>query len=140
MKATNACGYDGLNFLIIKMIPQIISLWLTHGMNQMIRKGIFPKTLKIARITPIKKPMKNPVLKESYRPICNLQVLEKVIEEVLKQRIVAYFEENDLIREEHHGGRKNHSTLSAKAVLLCPLLIDSLSLLHPAHSLSVVPH
>ena len=36
---------------------------------------------------------------------------------MLKQRIVAYFEENDLIREEHHGGRKNHSTLSAKAVL-----------------------
>ena len=68
MKSTNACGYDGLNSRIVKMIPHIMSLWMTHGMNSMIRTGIFQKVLKIARLTPIKKQTKNPVLTSSYRP------------------------------------------------------------------------
>ena len=117
MPSTNACGYDGISSRIVKMIPHITSLWLTHGINMMIRKEVFPKVLKISRITPIMKPKKNPMMAESYRPISNLQTFEKVAEEVLKKRIVDYLETNNIIREEHHGGRKNHSTATAKAVL-----------------------
>ena len=40
----------------------------------------------------------------SYRPISNLQVLGKVVEEVIKARIVKYSEENEIICEEHHDG------------------------------------
>ena len=117
MKSTNATGFDGLSSKTIKEIPHITSLWITHLINSMLRTGIFPKILKIQKITPIKKPQKNSNMMTSYRPICNLQVYEKVIEEVLKRRMMTYFEENAIILEEHHGGRKGHSTISAKAVL-----------------------
>ena len=43
--------------------------------------------------------------------------MEKVIEEVIKRKIVKHFEDNDIILEEHHGGRRAHSTISAKTVL-----------------------
>lgn len=86
-------------------------------MNMMIRKGEFPRVLKISRVTPIKKPRKNAMKTTSYRPISNLQTFEKIIEEILKRRIVNYLEEHNIIRDEHHGGRKHHSTISAKAVL-----------------------
>ena len=83
----------------------------------MIRTGKFPQILKIQKITPIKKPQKNPNSLMSYRPICQLQVFEKMIEKVLKKKIEAHFEDNNIILEEHHGGRKAHSTISAKVVL-----------------------
>ena len=69
----------------IKMIPHITSLWLMHVMILMLMKGRFPKILKISRIFPILTPNKNQVLTSRYRPICNLPVYEKVIEEVVKK-------------------------------------------------------
>ena len=83
----------------------------------MIRKEEFPRVLKISRITPIQKPRKNPMLAASYRPISNLQSFEKVAEEVFKRRLVKYLKDNNIIREEHHGGRKSHSTVTANIVL-----------------------
>ena len=46
-----------------------------------------------------------------------MQVYEKVVEEVLKNRLTKYFEENRIILDEHHGGRRNHSTITAKSLL-----------------------
>ena len=83
----------------------------------MIRTQKFLRIMKIAKITPIKKPRKPENLTSSYRPISNLQVYEKVVEEVLKKRITKYFEENNIILEEQHGGRRYHSTVTAKTVI-----------------------
>ena len=99
------------------MIPEISSLWLTHLTNNMLRTGKFPTIIKVSKITPIRKSKKPQNLVESYRPICNLQVFEKCIEEVLKNKITAYLEENNIISEEQHGGRRYHSTTTAKAII-----------------------
>ena len=117
MKSSTSCGFDQLSSKTIKMIPEMTSLWLTHLMNSMLRTGKFPRILKISKITPIKKPRKQSNEKESFRPICNLQIFEKCIEEVIKTKLMKYLEENDIIAKEQHGGRKHHSTTSAKAVM-----------------------
>ena len=80
MKTSNACGFDQMSSRILKMIPQMSALWLTHLTNCMLRKGKFPTILKISKITPIKKPMKPANQMTSYRPICNLNSFEKAIE------------------------------------------------------------
>ena len=54
------------------MIPKITSLLLTHLPNYMLRKGKFPKILRVSKKTPIKKPRKQAMDVASYRPICNL--------------------------------------------------------------------
>ena len=117
LRTSNSCGYDQMSSRIIKMIPELMAFWLTHLLNQMLRTGTFPRILKISKITPVKKPRKMSTDKSSFRPICNLQVCEKVIEEVLKRKMIKYFEDNDLIVKEQHGGRKNHNTITAKAVI-----------------------
>ena len=117
MKTTNSCGFDQINSKTMKMIPQITTLWLTHLINSMLLKQKFPKILKVSKITPIKKSKKCPMTTASYRPISNLQVYEKVVEEVLKRRLTKYFEDNNLLSEEHHGGRRYHSTVSAMSIL-----------------------
>ena len=117
MKTSTSCGFDQLSSKTIKLIPEITALWLTHLMNNMLRTGIFPKILKISKITPIRKPRKMQNLVESYRPICNLQIYEKCMEEVLKVKIMNYLEDNNILAEEQHGGRRHHSTATAKSVL-----------------------
>ena len=97
------------------MIPEIMAFWLTHLTNQMLRTGTFPRILKIAKITPVKKPRKSTTNKMNFRPICNLQVCEKAIEDVLKRKMMDYFEENEILVKEQHGGRSNHNTITAKA-------------------------
>ena len=117
MKTSTSCGFDQISSKTIKLIPEMTSLWLTHLLNNMLRTGIFPKILKISKITPIRKPNKPMTMKESYRPICNLQVFEKCIEEVLKEKITTYLEDNNILAEEQHGGRRHHSTATAKATI-----------------------
>ena len=55
--------------------------------------------------------------KESYWPVSILNPVEKLLEDILKSQIVSHFEKNDIIPDEHHGGRQGHRTATAKMVL-----------------------
>ena len=127
MSGTNARGFDSMNSKILKMIPHMASLWLTHLYNNIIHTGKYPKLLKVTRLLPISKPSKVKTSKSSYRPIANLCVFDKVIQELIKQQMSSYFEDNNLILKNHHGGRKCHSTTSARAVIdaECSDIIDN---------------
>ena len=79
--------------------------------------GVFPDNMKVANILPILKPGKESFKKESYRPISNLHCLEKIFEEHTKIHMNTYFEENNLILKNHHGGLKGRSTMRARAII-----------------------
>ena len=69
MNTSNTSSYDNLNSRIINEIPHIISLYLTHMINCMIRTEIYPKFLKVKKIIKILKPKKPTTLMSSYHPI-----------------------------------------------------------------------
>ena len=117
MSPTNARGFDQINSKITKMIPHMTSLWMTHLFNSIVRTKKYPKLLKVTRILPILKSKKLKTEKSSYRPIANLCVYDKIIQELLKRQLSSYFEGNNLILKNHHGGRKGHSTVTARAVI-----------------------
>ena len=75
---------------------------------------------------PILKSKKLKTEKLSYRPIANLCVYDKIIQELLKRQLSSYFEGNNLILKNHHGGRKGHSTVTARAVIdvECAKIVD----------------
>lgn len=91
-------------------------MWMTITMNLIILKGKFSDLLKISQTTPTLKPKKNPRILSSYKPICNMQIFQKILEEILKRKLSNYLEYNNLIQEEHHCGRSKHSTVTARAV------------------------
>ena len=62
---------------------------------------------------PIHKPKKDKKNLDSYRPINNLNVVEKVVESIVKFQVVKLFEDNKILHENMHGSRK-------KTVLLLP--------------------
>ncbi|XP_055856032.1 uncharacterized protein LOC129919203 [Episyrphus balteatus] len=70
----------------------------------------FPKTWKHAKIIPIPKPGKPAKLATSYRPISLLSCLSKILEKVLKNKILKIVDEKNILPNEQFGFRMFHST------------------------------
>ena len=116
-KTSNSAGKDNLTMNIIKQCHQFFSRALCHLFNSMIYTRKFPDSLKCSKLIPILKPSKNPMSCDSYRPIAILQASEKIIEQMMRMQMQQYFSDNKIIPEQHHGGLKNHSTITAMASL-----------------------
>ena len=69
MKSSNSIGHDSSSIKIHKLINNRISPHITHIINSIITKGIYPDILKQSRISPIKKPDKPDDYIDSYRLI-----------------------------------------------------------------------
>merc|ERR1711895_88532 len=52
-----------------------------------------------------------------YRPINNLSAVEKIVEEFLKEQLSEFIDDNRIILSDHHGSRKDHSTMTAISCL-----------------------
>ena len=70
--------------------------------------------MKVSRVIPILKPGKPDDNLDSFRPINNLNPLEKIIEECIKSQMEKFVKDKNVIPPEHHGARKSHNTLTAK--------------------------
>ena len=66
---------------------------------------------------PIYKKGKDRNTLSSYRPMNNLNVIEKIIESILKKQIYEFIERHDIIHKNMHGSRKRHSIITAKIEL-----------------------
>lgn len=78
----------------------------------------------ITIVTPIPK-VPNAKKAEEFRPINNLPVIEKIIESVVKNQLVDYLDEFDIICKEPSGFRTKHSTESALNSTLADWMEDS---------------
>ena len=75
-------------------------------MNLSIKKGCFPKELKLAEVSPIFK-KKDDLYKENYRPVSVLPHMTKVFERIMHHQINDYMK--DKLSKQLTGCRKNHS-------------------------------
>merc|ERR1711954_372892 len=77
--------------------------------NLSINTGIYPNSLKIAKVIPIfKSGSKNSV--NNYRPISILSTINKIFEKIIYSRLVNYIDKFKLLYKYQFGFRKNHST------------------------------
>ena len=97
---------------MIKKIINTMAPLITHLTTQIIHKRTFPDTFKINKITP-KHKSETHIRHRSYRPINNLCTIEKIIEEYIIGHLYQFLNENNITNENHHGGRKVHSTIKA---------------------------
>ena len=68
---------------------------------------------------PIHKPKKDRKNLHSYRPINNLNVVEKVVESVARFQVIKFVEENDILHENMHDSRKKqpyHSKIAVRQI------------------------
>ena len=109
LKSKSSYGHDGLSSIQLKYISDEIIFILTRIINQSLYTGIFPQTLKIAKITPIYK-KGDPHITDNYRPISLLPVISKVFEKVVFIQLYDYLIKNKLLYDSQCGFRRLHST------------------------------
>ena len=82
-----------------------MSKCITVIINQSLTSGIFPNSLKIAKVIPIFK-KENSKLITNYRPISVLPVISKIFEYVIHEQLSEYLIANDLFCPQQYGFRK----------------------------------
>ena len=117
LKTKSSCGDDGLSTKLLKEIKNEICSSITLIVNQMITTGIFPDSLKIAKIIPIFKKGDIEII-ENYRPISILPAISKIFEKTLSLQIHEYFQSKHLYYEYQYGFIKNRSTEQAALELI----------------------
>ena len=102
-------GHDGFSGKFLKLCSPFISEILANILNLSISKGVYPDSLKIARVSPIfKKGVRSDP--SNYRPISVLSLINKVFEKVLHSRLYSYLNKYNKLYEYQFGFREGHST------------------------------
>ena len=105
-KPKMSSGHDGMPTKLVKLSIFSILSPLKHLINLSLLTGIFPSDLKIARVMPIYKSADKDQLK-NYRPISLLPAFSKVFEKVMYNKIMNYFDSNNLFYQHQYGFRPN---------------------------------
>ena len=90
-------------------INEVIAPPLALIINQSLLTGIFPTSLKLAKVIPLFKKGDEKVF-GNYRPISLLPSVSKVIEKVVYVQVYEYFIKNKLFYRSQYGFRSGHST------------------------------
>jgi len=114
----------GENPNFVHVLAETVSLSLVEG--------VFPQSLKIAKVIPIHKGGSKTDV-SNYRPISLLGALSKVYEKIMHSRIVEFLEKNDSFYDQQYGFRAGrsceHALLDAQNTLLDSLNRNCISLL-----------
>ena len=123
LKNTNTAGHDGISNKLIKCVKHEICDVITLIINQAITTGIFPDSLKIARVKPLFK-KGDSHLTSNYRPISILSSLSKLFERTLFDQLSTFLETTNQVNNHQYGYRKKHSTEWAAMELIDRITTD----------------
>ena len=82
---------------------------MAHLINVIYETGIFPNSLKIAKVIPVHK-AKQKDIAGNYRPISLLSLISKVFEKLLYIRLERFFFTTNVITKQQFGFRCGYST------------------------------
>lgn len=124
LRAKKSCDVDGLSPWLLKQIANPILAPLTELINFSFKKGIFPTSLKTAKITPILK-KGDPLVPSNYRPISILPVLSKVFEKLYLNQFQGFLDKYEILSPNQFGFRQNKCTIDAISNLV-EYIVDGL--------------
>ena len=94
---------------LLKILKTHISPLISSLINDSFLCGIFPRKLKLAKVTPVfKKGFRQD--KDNYRPISVLSIFSKIFEEAMFKRLYGYLESCNILYPLQFGFRQKCST------------------------------
>lgn len=105
----NSVGTDGVEVGVLKNCIYTLVSPLEILFNASVSQGVFPEILKTAVIVPIYKAGAHTDI-TNYRPIAILSVLSKVLEYIIKNRIMTFLMNNSFFSERQFGFLPGRST------------------------------
>ena len=113
IKANTAPGNDGVPNEILKEVIGAYPESLLETFNSCHREGRFFVDWKKQRLVLLRKGNKPLGVASSYRPICLLDTMEKLLEELILQRLKTLLVGESGLSENQLGFRKGKSTVDA---------------------------
>ena len=102
-------GIDKIHPLLLKTAALQIYRPLTFIFNLSINKGIFPDSMKLAKVVPIFKQGSRFVC-SNYRPISVLSSISKIFERCIFNQLMFYFTNKNMISPKQYGFRPGFTT------------------------------
>lgn len=106
-----APGYDKVDAFIIKNLFKKFKHLIRDLFNKCLTLNYFPIPWKIAQVIFFAKRNKNPRNPSSYRPICLLPMLGKILERLIKHRLNHYLESQNFFHDSQFGFREGRNTI-----------------------------
>ncbi|XP_044577711.1 uncharacterized protein LOC123260594 [Cotesia glomerata] len=103
---------------IIDKIWKVDKVVIREIVNCCLKSSKIPDNWKNSLIHPIPK-VKGTNNAEDFRPINTLPELEKIVEQVVKNRLLKHLDRNGILKEEQSGFRKHHSCETALQKIMC---------------------
>ena len=114
---SNGVGIDGFSIKTIKTMIPYIAEQLADIFHKSIVSGVFPDSLKHAKITSVFK-TEDKCMVNNYRPISVLPVCSKVFENLMHKRLVSFLVDKcNVINTNQYEFRENHSTYMARCLI-----------------------
>lgn len=108
-----APGADRLDALIIKNFCKSCKIYVRRLLTLCLKLGHFPKCWKKGLVIFFRKRNKDGLTPRSYRPITLLSVMGKILERIIKIRIMPNLEYIGFLDDSQHGFREGRSTVTA---------------------------
>ena len=112
-----APGPDRIKFSLLKNLPDVAKRRLLTLFNKFMEQNIIPQEWRQVRVVAIQKPGKPASDHNSYRPICMLSCLRKLLEKMILDRLESWMEKNKLLSDTQFGFRRGKGTNDCLALL-----------------------
>jgi hypothetical protein len=114
-------GIDNISVRVFKFCKNIISPIISKLVIYIFELGSYPDSLKIAKTIPIYKSGDSKLM-GNYRPISLLNILNKIIEQVMHSRLSDFLNSNNFFYKFQYGFRSKSSTKTATIELFDKIL------------------
>ena len=113
VKTGKAPGPDGLTPEVVKEAIKSRTEYFKGVFNNILSENSYPDIWKTSRLILIEKPKGSPTEEAKYRPICLINVLGKVYENLINKRLMEEVRSKGGLHEKQYGFREKRSTLNA---------------------------
>ena len=100
-----SCGYDDISATFLRLDNEVLAPFLTAYFEIVLEFVFFSQIFKTAQVIPVFRTGKRN-LNNNYRPISLLSSLSKVLEKLIKIRLLKFFDKHQVLYENQYGFRK----------------------------------
>ena len=117
LKPKKSAGPDGISSINLRYLVQAAPENVLRIMNDCLAKGIFPDKWKRAKLLLLHKEGKPKDDPAAYRPICLLDSIGKLLEQLIAIRLNQECQEKEILNERQFGFRHGRSTIDALSMV-----------------------